>query len=549
MRFKLPLWCFSVCLSITMAALSGGAWAQGFDDPGAGGGGKAGDLVAVEAKVDGGTVALGSSSQVVVLFRNDDIKPLNLSDINLYPSSNISTSVGENQCALEGLAPASVCAIAINVKGLRAGKYRIEMLVKHDGRSRLLTATVTGDVESSEGAPELISDIDTIPSELDFGTLGASTQQVKSVILRNTTSGAIDISDVMIQAVPQSGFTMETDCTKLETGQACLATITWAPSQKGPATGTLLVKHSGPTGIASVPVKGTYEPEESTAAQIYPEAVPGRGLLVSSLDTVDFGASVDTSASITVSLVNTGDAPMTIKGISLSSKDTGVQIASGGCKPGTTLDPIEACAMTLTWEPAREGSIVDDVQIFHDGARGVLVIPIRGTATETVNKDSKALLLGEDGSAILRTIPSLSSSDLGGDEGGNSGSGKSSGKSKRKAQVDVEGILDPYTITSKAESRAVITGPGGSRVVFDGEETVIGGVLWRVSMRQSAIEFSHEDQKVLMLFDRSLSSSSVNQSGSQSSTESSASSSSGTSSSTSSSSTSGAAATSETTSN
>lgn len=547
MRFELPLRWLSLSVALAMLAAPVSVRAQGFDDPGAGGGGKSGDLVAVEAKVDGGTVALGSSSQVVVLFRNDDIKPLNLSDISLYPSSNISTSVGENQCALEGLAPASVCAIAINVKGLRAGKYRIEMLVKHDGRSRLLTATVTGDVESSEGAPELISDIDTIPSELDFGTLGASTQQVKSVILRNTTSGAIDISDVMIQAVPQSGFTMETDCTKLETGQACLATVTWAPSQKGPATGTLLVKHSGPTGIASVPVKGTYEPEESTAAQIYPEAVPGRGLLVSSLDTVDFGTSVDTSASITVSLVNTGDAPMTIKGISLSSKDTGVQIASGGCKPGTTLDPIEACAMTLTWEPAREGSIVDDVQIFHDGARGVLVIPIRGTATETVNKDSKALLLGEDGSAILRSIPSLSSSDLGGDAGGK-GAGKS-GKAKRKAQVDVEGILDPYTITSKAEGRAVITGPGGSRVVFDGEETVIGGVLWRVSMRQSAIEFSHEDQKVLMLFDRSLSSSSVNQSGSQSSTESSASSSSGTSSSTSSSSTSDSAATSETTSN
>lgn len=521
MRFPPLLNGLALLIGIGFLLVPVSARAQGFDDPGAGAGGKSGDLVAVEPKVDGGSVALGSSSQVVVLFRNDDIKPLNLSDISLYPSSNISASVGENQCALEGLAPASVCAVAINVKGLRAGKYRMEMLIKHDGRSRLLTATVAGDVEASEGAPSLISDLDTIPAELDFGTLQASSQQVKSVIIRNTTSGAIDISDVLIQAVPQSGFTMDTDCKKLDTGQACLATITWAPSQNGPATGTLLVKHSGPTGIASVPIKGTYEPKESSSAEIYPEAVPGRGLMVSSLDTVDFGTSVQDSASITVSLVNTGDAPMTIKGVSLSAKDSGVEIMPGGCKAGTTLDPIEACALTLTWEPSREGTIVDDVRIFHDGARGVLVIPVRGTATETVNKDSKALLLGEDGSAILRTIPALSSDELG--EGGATsatGGGKvRSGKSRVKVEVDVDGILDPYTITSKGQGRAVITGPNGSRVVFDGEETVIGGILWRVSMRQSAIEFAHEDQKVLMLFDRSLAS--VNQSGSESTSSSS----------------------------
>ncbi|MBN8520934.1 MAG: choice-of-anchor D domain-containing protein [Alphaproteobacteria bacterium] len=519
MRFY-PAISLLTALALIYVCVADSARAQGFDDPGAGGG-KAGDVVAVEPKVDGGAVALGSASQVVVLFRNDDIKPLNLTEISLYPSSNVSASVGENQCALEGLAPASVCAVAINVKGLRPGKYRIEMLVKHDGRSKLLTATVTGDIESSEGVQELISDIETIPAEIDFGTLNASSQQVKSVILRNTTSGSIDISEVVVQSVSQSGFSMESDCTKLETGQACLASITWAPSQKGPATGTLLVRHSGPTGIASVPLKGSYEPAASVAAEIYPEAVPGRGLLVSSLDTVDFGATVDSTASITVSLVNVGDSPLTIKGTKLANKENGVEVAGGGCKPGTVLDPIAACPLTLTWQPSREGAIVDDVQVFHDGARGVLVIPVRGTATETVNKDSKSMLLGADGNAILRTIPALSSADVG-DDGDSVSSDSKSSKSKQTSArkvVDVDGILDPYTITSKGPGRAVISGPGGSRVVFDGDETVIGGVLWTVVMRQSAIEFTHEGQKVLMLFDRSLtgSSSSVNQSGSQSS--------------------------------
>ena len=73
-------------------------------------------------------------------------------------------------------------------------------------------------------------------------------------------------------------------------------------------------------------------------------------------------------------------------------------------------------------------------------------------------------------------------------------------------QVDVRGILDGYTITSYSTKRAIVSGPGGSRVVYDGEEAVIGGVLWTIVLRPSAVEFQNGQQKVLLLFDRSLSS-------------------------------------------
>jgi len=48
-----------------------------FDDPGSRSkAGKGGDLTAVEAKIDAGSVSLGSSSQVVILLRNDGAKPI-----------------------------------------------------------------------------------------------------------------------------------------------------------------------------------------------------------------------------------------------------------------------------------------------------------------------------------------------------------------------------------------------------------------------------------------------------------------------------------------
>ena len=78
----------------------------------------------------------------------------------------------------------------------------------------------------------------------------------------------------------------------------------------------------------------------------------------------------------------------------------------------------------------------------------------------------------------------------------------------------MRGVLDGYRITSLASRRAIVSGPGGSRVVFDGEEAVIGGVLWDVRVRSSAVQFSVDEQKVLLLFDKSLSS--INTDGGQS---------------------------------
>ena len=506
-----------------------------FDDPGAravGTTGAAGDLKPVADKVDAGEVVLGSSAQVVVLFRNDDNKPVKTGAINLYPSSNISATVGENQCALNPIAPGEVCAISISVKGLQQGNYRIEMLMRHDGRAKLLTTTINGAVASTGSErTDLVSDIETIPNEIDFGTLNESRSQVKAVILRNKTSKSLLIQSIEVEAGKQSGYTVNSNCGELKTGEACVASVTWEPKQRGPSTGTMIVRHNGATSISTIELTGEYEPESSEMAEVFPQAIPGKGLLVSSQEQVDFGSGVSQSSSITVSLVNAGDAPLTLSSIRMTNAENGVRTEQSGCYSGEVLAPLEACPLTLTWEPVRAGSIVDDIRISHTGARGILVLPLRGDAANAVNKDKKAIMLGGDPSAeaIIRDIQPLSLKDIeedgelviedgdkatagGKKASGSSGKGTSGGeaaatpKSSSVGEVDIRGTLDGYNITSYSPRRAIINGPGGSRVVFDGEQTVIGGVLWDITMRPSAIEFRSGTQKVLLLFDKSLSS-------------------------------------------
>jgi len=526
--------------AVIMLTGAGEAFAQyrGFDSPTSrmsGGGGFG--LVPVESAIDGGSIPIGASAQVVVLFRNEGAQDVETGLINLYPSSNITAEISLNQCAT-GLPSGAECAIAISIKGLQAGAWRLEMLMRHSGRTRLVTATVSGNVEaSSDSSDRLASDIEAIPNDVDFGSLSSSQTLIESVILRNTTSTLINISEITMNAAESAGYVVETDCVELKAGQACIATIVWAPKRTGPASGVLIVRHDGPTAITSIAINGEYEPDGVEEAEEFPEAIPGRGLLISSQTEFDFGDNISSASTMTVSLVNTGDTKLTINEIKISGSDSGLTLAGSGCSEELTLQPIEACPLTLTWSPTRLGGVVDDVQIVHDGARGILVLPVRGEATSTVSQNQKAIVMSSSGTQIQKRVISPDSyggKDLSASE--ETRPAKATKAKKRKAKkvssnssssvMNASSSLDGLKITSFSSNKAIVNGPGGSRLVFDGEPIMLGGVMWDVSIQKNGIEFINEASRVLLLFDRSLSSVSRVSGQSSSSTSSSSSSSS-----------------------
>jgi len=487
---------FSVLMVATLLAAPSWAAAQSaFDDPGVRAqpgvrGAGIADLVPVQNNLDAGTISVGATAQVVVLFRNDSGRALETGAINLYPSSTVSATVALNECSSEPLPPGATCAIGLSVQGLQTGRWRVEMLMRHSGQTRLVTSTIQGNVELSNEADRntFKSDVEAIPRQLDFEDLKTSQPAVLPVVLRNITSTAIDIKAIYIEAAEQAGFSFRTDCEKLLPGQACIVTMIWSPVLKGQATGVLVVEHSGPTSVASVPLLGEFNPDQVNTARVFPEAVPGKGLLVSSQDQVNFGTTISTTSSITVSLVNVGDSAVTLNDVRLAGGDNGLSISQSGCKPGLVLSPVEACPLTLAWSPVREGAVLDDVQIGHDGARGVLVLPVRGSATAIVSQDNKAVRLAGDRDGSFSGDSTMASQVV-----------------NRERNVDPASVLDGFVITSHSNNRAIITGPGGSRLVFNGEEVVIGGFVWEVNIRNSGIEFRGNEQTVLLLFDRALS--------------------------------------------
>lgn len=456
-----------------------------------------GGLMAVEQDIEAGTIPLGSTAQVIARFRNEGGRPIEFRDITLYPSSTVSSSISVNECITEPLSGGAECAVIISVKGLQPGSWRTEMLVRHTGRSRLVTARINGTVEVGDENVNVSTDLEVNPSPVDFGTLEASRPIIRSLTIRNITSNPIKMSDMYIDAPQQSGYNLRTDCTELNSGQACIASILWSPIVEGPSSGFLVIEHTGPSAVTNIPLTGEFTPVEAEQAAVFPDSLPGKGVLVSSETEIDFGSEINAQSAITVSLVNVGDSDLTLNEIQLAGSEGGLRLASSGCEEGMVLEATEACPLTVSWSPTKVGAVIDDVQIRHDGARGILVLPIRGVASEAISSDSKPIIVSQQGQTMTTTSQ-----------------GTAATSSPMRGNNNEPPVLDGYVVTSHSSKHAIIKGPVGSRIVTDGKTTLIGGREWTVRVTDEGVRLISGDTIVILVFDRSLNSGSVTSGGS-----------------------------------
>lgn len=481
-------------LSLPVWMASSVAYGQmAFNDPGmTSGSGPVGSLVAVETRIEAGQMEPGMNNSVVVQFRNETGGDVEMRDIKLFPSSNVTANIVSNECQEDHVLSAGAqCAVVLDIRGLQSGVFRVEVLARHTGRTRLATATVSGTVLTTDRNVQRGVDIEITPNPIDFGKLEASRSIIRSMIVRNMTSQPITITDIRIDAADNAGFALNTNCgdADLMAGASCVASVVWSPLTKGPTSGALVVQHSGSTGVATAELKGEFLPTETSAARLFPEPVPGKGLLVASEEEIAFGSNVDSHSSITVSLVNIGDAPLTLRDIELAGSEQGLKIINQGCVSGMELQPTEACPLTISWLPSRSGIVIDDVRVAHTGARGVMVLPIRGTSIAAVNIDQKPIM-----TVIEETYqePVRSGSDV---------------PTSAPAPQGNTGtpVLDGYTVSSLSRSGAIINGPGGSRMVRNGQTVRLAGHVWQVEITPDGVAMVSGRNRVLMVFDRSLS--------------------------------------------
>lgn len=161
----------------------------------------------------------------------------------------------------------------------------------------------------------------------DFADVPLGAQSVKDVPLTHVGSGPLQVTKVTVDGADFDVFPGEA-CTTvtLHPTEKCVVSVRFKPTVLGPRTGTLQVTIRGVNTPLSVPLTGNGVP-------------PPKGILTAAPTKLDFGARpvLRTSPIKSVTLGNTGDAPLAIGTITLGA-------ATSTTFPGDYQKAADTCA-------------------------------------------------------------------------------------------------------------------------------------------------------------------------------------------------------------
>ncbi len=231
-----------------------------------------------------------------------------------------------------------------------------------------------------------IATLTVAPTSLDFGTvLIPNTSAAKMVTLTNNTNAAIAFTSAIAYngnppanpPVPSTDYAATSTCgggIPFGTTNTCTVSVTFKPSAVGPEPATLVLTDGDSTSPQNITLTGTGA-----------NPAPAVGLAPTSLT---FGSQLlnTTSAAQTVTLTNTGTAPLTIISITASGDFTETSTGTSACPitpPATPLAAGANCTISVTFTPTATGARTGTLTITDDAAGSPHTVGLMGTGTNT----------------------------------------------------------------------------------------------------------------------------------------------------------------------
>jgi hypothetical protein len=211
------------------------------------------------------------------------------------------------------------------------------------------------------------------PASIDFAAQSVGTSSNARTITV-TNSGGIALVTTSISVSPNFSETDNCVNEAVDAGATCAIDVTFAPAQIGPAAGQVTISGNVAGGQIVIPVSGT----GSTAGAV--TASPG---------TLNFGLVQigKTSASLPVTLENAGTSAVQIKGVSITPP---FNLAANAC--GDSITANSACALAVTFSPARAGAILGTLTITDDAGSHSVVLSGTGATSPTGDLSTSSIV-------------------------------------------------------------------------------------------------------------------------------------------------------------
>src|SRR5213592_259979 len=260
-----------------------------------------------------------------------------------------------------------------NLTGATSASYTTQVTTTTDSGSTFdVVVTNTAGTVTSAAATLTVNAaptpaIQVNPTSINFGNDVVGTNLSQALIIRNTGTAALTITQVnpTVSVFSVSGFSLPLN---VAAGQQTTITVAFRPTTAGAASGNLSMVSNAPGSPTSIGLSGT-----GVAATLTLNMTPTS----LSFGNVTTGTS---SASENVTITNTGNANITISQISVSG--TGYSL-TGGSTP-VTLTPSQNLILVAQFSPLAAGSMSGSISIVSNASGSPASVTLSGTGVAPV---------------------------------------------------------------------------------------------------------------------------------------------------------------------
>ena len=306
------------------------------------------------------TVGTTSAAQAATLSNTGGV-PQSISSFGFF-GSNTSSFTQSNNCG-PSLAAGASCSIAITCTPAAAGSLSANLGANFPSPEPQLSIALTC-TGTAAAAPQ----VTLTPASLSFTTVAGSTPAPQVATLTNGGTAALVISQVSIGGATGGAFSQTNTCgTSLAAGASCAITVGFSGIGVGSYVAALQVADNAPSTPQAVTLSGTVTAASAPAATLTPASLA-------------FSTTTGTtSATQNATLTNTGHAPLTIIGISLTGANSASFASTNTC--GSTLAAGASCTISMTFDPTSTGTDAATLSVSDNASGSPQTSSLTGVAT------------------------------------------------------------------------------------------------------------------------------------------------------------------------
>ena len=282
--------------------------------------------------LDFGQRQIGTTLDLDVTVNNTGTAALSITNISLSGSTSFAEN---NNCST--VAVNASCTVTVTFSPSIVASDNATLTVSsNDPDNASVAVSITG-----QGVPIPVPAV--FASAENFGAVVINETRQREITIENTGTANLVIASTVVQGVDSSAYTMAGSCTlTLSSGQHCVLTITYAPTEVGASSASLVIASNDPTNP-------TYSVALSGEGLALP--VPGLTLSVSELDFDEIDPG--NAKRMEVIAENTGSTTLNLT-TALIGPDRGsyFPFRNSQC---AGLAPGDSCVISVSFAPATPG--------------------------------------------------------------------------------------------------------------------------------------------------------------------------------------------------